>query len=177
MFLNTLHTAHKIFNLLTFTYLLNLLTCCTAKDHETSIEDSSAGFVIFFLFGVVRVLRIGLENIRLLYTCLLPYCTLACPPGAKMGGQKRSAREFALPPPHFQTPGTAFVWVSSQILPVLNCRSMTKNFLDQEFLVLPSRVLEQFAIFPATDDWYMVLTLACSLFPVKLVCFSYYYVL
>ena len=62
MFLNTLHTAHKIFNLLTFTYLLNLLTCSTAKDHETSIEDSSAGFVIFFQFGVVCVLQFGLKK-------------------------------------------------------------------------------------------------------------------
>ena len=50
MFLNTLHTARKIIHLLTFTYLLNFFTRSTAKGHETSIEDSSAAFVIFFNF-------------------------------------------------------------------------------------------------------------------------------
>ena len=66
VFLNTLHTARKILYLLTFTYLLKLLTCSTAKDHETSNEDSSADFVIFFQFGVVCVLRFGLKNVGLL---------------------------------------------------------------------------------------------------------------
>ena len=83
--------------LLTFTYLLDLLTCSTAKDHETSIEDSSAGFVILFQFGVVCVLRFGPKNVRLLYTCMPPRCRKV---GVKQNLFARTAREFT--PPSFK---------------------------------------------------------------------------
>ena len=100
MLLNTLHTARKIFYLLTFTYLLNLLTCSTAKNHETSIEDSGAGFLISFSIWSSMCIAIWPEKCT--PNALMPNCPTQV---QKSGGHKICfAREFA---PHFQTPGAA----------------------------------------------------------------------